>query len=59
MKDEILWAKFCQNGKVEDYLNYKNSVKQGIAQVSENITELNPLDENNGTRSCDTGTEYR
>ncbi len=61
MRDEILWAKFCENGSVEDYLKYKNSVNavKKHTQIIENKTELNPLDKNNGTGSCDTGTEYR
>ena len=29
MKKDELWKKFQQSGKVEDYLEYKNSIKKG------------------------------
>ncbi len=29
MKKDELWKKFQQSGKVEDYLEYKKSIKKG------------------------------
>ncbi len=53
MDEKTLWQKFCENGKVVDYLTYRSCVN------SVNQTELKPIDENNCTGSCDKRTEYR
>ncbi len=59
MNENKLWEKFCEKGRVADYLEYKNCVNAVISPNAENKTELKPIDENNGTGSCHKGTEYR
>jgi hypothetical protein len=53
MDKNKLWENFCENGRVSDYLLYRRCVN------STEKTELEKVDENNGIRPCDTGTEYR
>lgn len=53
MNEKELWARFCEGGKVADYLEYRNCVNVI------NKTELKPSDKDNGIGSGDKGTEYR
>lgn len=53
MNENELWQRFCENGRVSDYLEYKNRVK-----ASKN-SELENLGENNSTGTGDKRTEYR
>ncbi len=52
MDEKELWERFCQGGKVEDYLEYRNCVN------ATNKTELEPSDKDNRTGARDKGTEY-
>ncbi len=58
MNEEKLWQKFCENGTVADYLNYRNCVNS-VADNMQQKTELKPLDKNNGTGARNKRTEYR
>lgn len=53
MDEKMLWEKFCQNGKIDDYLEYRNCVN------SSDKTEMKPSDKDNGTGARHTGAEYR
>lgn len=53
MDEKELWQRFCEGGKVADYLEYRKCVN------AVNKTELEPLDKNNSTGSGYKGTEYR
>ena len=53
MDENKLWEKFCENGKVIDYLQYRECVN------SIEKTELEPIDKNNGTGTRHKRTEYR
>lgn len=53
MDEKALWERFCQNGKIDDYLQYRNCVN------STSKTEMKPRDKDNGTGSGHKGTEYR
>lgn len=53
MDENKLWERFCENGKVSDYLEYRNCVNSTAK------TELESFGKNNGTGSCDKGTEHR
>ncbi len=53
MDENELWQRFCEGGKVSDYLRYRDCVN------AVNKTELELSDKNNRTGSCDKGTEYR
>ncbi|MGN0526096.1 MAG: hypothetical protein ACI4IF_01550 [Acutalibacteraceae bacterium] len=58
MNENELWQKFCNGGKVADYLNYRNCVNSKAAQ--NNITtEFDKSAENYGTGTCNKRTEYR
>ena len=52
MDENILWQKFCQGGKVADYLEYRNFVNLKSAEMKNSV-------EDDRTGSCDKGTEYR
>ncbi len=52
MDKNELWQKFCQDGRVEDYIAYKNA---------ENVlmqTELEKDGKNNGAGAGNKGAEY-
>jgi hypothetical protein len=51
--EKMLWERFCQNGKIDDYLEYRNCVN------SLDKTEMKPCDKDNGTGSGHKRTEYR
>lgn len=53
MDEKELWAKFCQGGKVQDYLEYRNCVN------SARKTELDKSDKDKCTGVGYTGAEYR
>jgi len=53
MNENELWQRFCENGRVSDYLEYKNTVN-----AAKN-SELENLGENNSTGTGDKRTEYR
>ncbi len=53
MDEKELWARFCEGGKVADYLEYRNCVN------ATNKTELELSDKDNRTGTRDKGTEYR
>ncbi len=53
MKEQELWQKFLEGGKIADYLEYKNSVN------AQNKTELGKSGEDNCTGIGYKGTEYR
>lgn len=53
MDENKLWEKFCENGRVSDYLLYRGCVN------SIEKTELEKLDKDNGTGACNKGAEYR
>ena len=53
MDEKELWAKFCQGGKIQDYLEYRNCLNNAPK------TELDKSDKNNCTGVGYTGTEYR
>ncbi len=53
MDENKLWEKFCENGKVSDYLEYRNCVN------SIEKTELEIVDKNNGIGARNQRTEYR
>ena len=53
MDEKELWAKFCQGGKIHDYLEYRNCVNNALK------TELDNSDKNKCTGACNTGAEYR
>lgn len=53
MDEKELWQKFCEGGKVLDYLEYRNCVNTA------NKTELENDGKDNGAGACDTRTEYR
>lgn len=50
MDEKMLWQRFCENGSVKDYLNYRSCVN------SDEKTEMEELGENNSTGVGDTGT---
>ncbi len=52
MDEKELWARFCEGGKVADYLEYRNCVN------ANSKTELEPSDKDNCTGARDKGTEY-
>lgn len=52
MEENELWQKFCQGGKVKDYLEYREFVNLKSAEMKNSA-------ENNCTGSCDKRTEYR
>ncbi len=61
MNEKTLWQKFYENGKIEDYLKYRNFInKAQTIDVNnmQNITELNTLDKDNGAGPCHKRTEY-
>lgn len=51
MDENELWQRFCEGGKVADYLEYRNCVN------AVNKTELVESDKDNRTGSRDKGTE--
>lgn len=53
MDENALWERFCKNGRVSDYLEYRNCVN------SIGKTELEQIDKDNGSGTCDKRTEYR
>ena len=53
MDENELWQRFCEGGKIADYLEYRSCVN------AVNKTELEPRDKNNSTGSCNKRTEYR
>ncbi len=53
MDEKELWQKFYEGGKVADYLEYRNCVN------TENNAELTESAQNDGTGTCNSGTEYR
>ena len=53
MDENELWQRFCEGGKVADYLEYRNCVNVV------NKTEQELRDKDNRTGSCNKGTEYR
>jgi hypothetical protein len=53
MDENKLWEKFRENGRVADYLEYRNCVN------SLDKTELETLDKDNGSGARHKGTEYR
>jgi hypothetical protein len=53
MDEKELWAKFCEGGKVADYLEYRNCVNASGKREKE------PSDKDKRTGACDTRTEYR
>jgi hypothetical protein len=53
MDEKALWQRFCENGSVTDYLNYRNCVD------SEKKTELESIGENDCTRLGYKGTDDR
>lgn len=53
MDEKELWQRFCQGGRVEDYLEYRNCVNM------QNKTETDKNAEDNCTGPGDTRTEYR
>ena len=53
MNENELWQRFCENGRVSDYLEYKNTVN-----AAKN-SELESLGENNSTGIGDKRTECR
>ncbi len=53
MDEKELWARFCEGGKVADYLEYRNCVNVT------NKTELEASDKDNCTGACDKGAEHR
>jgi hypothetical protein len=53
MNENKLWEKFWQNGRVSDYLEYREFVNSTAK------TELDTVDKNNCTGACDTGAEHR
>lgn len=53
MDENKLWDKFWQNGKVSDYLEYREFVNSTAK------TELDTVDKDNGAGACDTGAEHR
>ena len=52
MDEKELWEKFAKGGKIVDYIEYRNCVNM-------KNTELEQLGEDNSTRTCNKGTEYR
>ena len=52
MNEKELWEKFANGGKIADYIEYRNCVNMKNER-SENSGE------NNSTRTCNQGTEYR
>ena len=53
MDEKELWAKFCQGGKVQDYLEYRNCLNSAPK------TELDNSDKDKRTGVGYTGAEYR
>ncbi len=53
MDENKLWEKFCENGRVSDYLLYRGCVN------STEKTELETLGKDNSTGACNKGAEYR
>lgn len=53
MDEKMLWQRFCENGSVEDYLNYRNCV------ASTDKMELESLDKNDRTGTRNKGTDHR
>lgn len=52
MNEKELWEKFVNGGKIADYIEYRNCVNMKIEGSGKS-------GENNSTRSCNQGTEYR
>lgn len=52
MDENKLWERFYKNGRVKDYLEYRNCVNS-VSNTEETS------DKDNGTGACDKGTEYR
>ncbi len=59
MNENKLWEKFCENGRVSDYLEYRSCINSIEAHNDANKTELKSVDENNRTGSRNKRTEYR
>lgn len=53
MDEKELWAKFCQGGKIQDYLEYRNCVNSAPK------TELDRCDKDKCTGVGNKGAEYR
>lgn len=53
MDEKELWARFCEGGKVADYLEYRNCVNVI------NKTELEASDKDNCGGARDKGAEHR
>lgn len=53
MDEKELWERFWANGRVEDYLRYRNCTN------AVNKTELEQSDKDKCTGTGDTRTEYR
>lgn len=53
MEEKELWQKFCDGGKIEDYLEYRNCVNMKIN------TELSKGGEDYRKGTCDKRTEHR
>jgi hypothetical protein len=51
--EKELWERFCQNGRINDYLEYRNCVN------SLEKTEMKPFGKANCTGSGHKGAEYR
>ncbi len=51
MEENELWNKFAAGGRVDDYLEYRRSVKMCRE------TELNKSDEGKYVGTCDKGTD--
>lgn len=51
MNEKELWEKFVKGGKIADYIEYRNCINMKI-EGTENSGE------NNGTRTCNQGTQY-
>lgn len=52
MNEKELWERFAKGGKIADYIEYRNCVNMKIERLENS-------GENNSTRTCNQGTEYR
>lgn len=52
MDEKELWERFYKGGKIADYIEYRNCVNMKNGETEKS-------GENNSTRTCNQGTEYR